>query len=95
MSTQARIPTWALLFAALLLAAIYSDLYGGERPYRDEAEEDLRDLRDCLRGGRSAEAICERFGRSVVGNRLFYDAHRDLIDDIERGDRRGDRRRRF
>lgn len=69
-----------------LLDAIYRDLYGSRQPSSGDYREDLRNLEECLESRRGADVACDAFGRDVVGSRLFYDAHRDLVDDLERGD---------
>ena len=76
----------------LLLDDIYRDLYGRETPPRNEYEEDRRDLEDCLNSRRGGRDACERLGNNLVGNRLFYEEHGDLIDAIDDGDRRNRRR---
>ncbi len=82
-----------------LLFDIYRDLYGLLEPSRQEVDEDLRDLDNCLSSDRYAEQACTQLSRNLVTHRLFFENHRALLDDlggrdVRRRDRPRDRYRR-
>ena len=65
-----------------LLFDIYRDLYGLLEPNRQDVDEDLRDLDTCLSSDRYAEEACTQLSRNLVTHRLFYENHRDLLEDL-------------
>ncbi|MEM9555741.1 MAG: hypothetical protein AAGC60_15915 [Acidobacteriota bacterium] len=66
----------------LLLDDIYRDLYGYVEPSRDDADDDLAALDECLSASRDSVRACEDLAANLVASRLFYEHHRDLIDQL-------------
>lgn len=65
-----------------LLADVYRDLYGYVEPVRNDREKDLGNLDICLSGSVGAKRACEALGEDLVRRRLFYDSHRELIEEL-------------
>ncbi|MEL7059017.1 MAG: hypothetical protein AAGN46_03210 [Acidobacteriota bacterium] len=68
-----------------LLEAIYSDLYGPDRPSGKDWRADLRDLEACLDG---RDRACEVLGRNLVDTRLYEERNERELDLLDRVDRR-------